>query len=78
VLQGFFVVTIRNNLSFPVYAFRDGILMGTDPIPPRMYIFYRSIPAGRHVFTVCRSPNGTDCRDSKTVVVDQDITVAFP
>lgn len=73
-----FKVTIQNNLGFPVYAFRDGSLMGTDPIPPRMYIFYRGIPAGPHTFTVCQNPNGTACRPTRRVDVQQDLTVTFP
>ncbi len=73
-----FKVTIQNNLGFPVYAFRDGSLMGTDPIPPRMYIFYRGIPAGAHTFTVCQTPNGGACRPARQVDVQQDLTITFP
>ncbi len=75
---GFFTVTMRNRLGFPAYAFRDGVLMGTDPIPSGMYIFYRNIPAGRHSFTMCRTQSGNSCQESKFVNVDQDLTIVFP
>ncbi len=77
-VQTAFTVTIRNNLSFPVYAFRDGQLMGTDPIPPRTYIFYRNIQTGPHTFTVCQTTTQSNCQEGRKVNVDRDLTVAFP
>ncbi|MFM8322146.1 MAG: serine/threonine-protein kinase [Chloroflexota bacterium] len=73
-----FTVTIRNNLNFPVYAFRDGVLMGSSAIPAHMYIYYRSIPPGRHSFTVCQTPSGQICQDTRQVDVQADLTISFP
>lgn len=73
-----FTVTIRNNLGYPVYAFRDGQLMGTDPIPPRMYIYYRNISAGVHVFFVCQTMAMQKCQDQRQVNLTEDLTITFP
>lgn len=73
-----FTVTIRNNLGYPIYAFRDGTLMGTDPIPPARYIYYLNIPAGVHIFYFCSNINGTDCTERREVNVNQDLTITVP
>jgi len=73
-----FTVTIRNNLGYPIYAFRDGRLMGTDPIPPARYIYYLNIPAGMHIFYFCSNINGTDCTERREVNINQDLTIAVP
>lgn len=73
-----FKVTIQNNLSFEIYAFRDNRLMGTDPIPPGMYIWYRGIPPGQYNFQFCRDQKATNCPYTKTVNVNQDLTINVP
>jgi hypothetical protein len=73
-----FTVTIRNNQNFEIYAFRDGQLMGTDPIPPAHYIYYRGIPPGSHEFTFCADMERNYCPVVKHVVVNQDMTIAVP
>jgi serine/threonine protein kinase len=77
-LRTAFTVTIRNNLGYPIYAFRDGQLMGTDPIPPARYIYYLNIPAGVHIFYFCANINGTDCTGRREVNVNQDLTITVP
>lgn len=74
----FFTVTIRNNLSYPIYAFRNNTIMGTDPIPPGRYIWYRSIPLGAHVFRFCRDDRMMQCVEQRQINVDQDLTIALP
>jgi serine/threonine-protein kinase len=73
-----FKVTIRNNESYPIYAFRDGTLMGSDPIPPGKYIWYLNIPAGLHNFRFCLDMSQGQCPYEKQVMVDQDITINVP
>ncbi len=73
-----FTVTIRNNLGYPILAHRDGSLMGTDPIPPGMYIYYKGIPPGPHNFTFCRYDQPSKCPYNRTVNIDSDLTIAVP
>lgn len=73
-----FKVTIRNNLGNNIYAFRDGRLMGTDPIPPGRYIWYSGIPRGTYTFSFCTDPNMGHCVAQKKVTVDQDLTINVP
>ena len=71
-------VTIRNNLSDPIYAFRNSTLMGTAPIPPGKYIWYLNIPVGEHAFKFCLDMAASDCVAEKYATVDQDITISVP
>jgi hypothetical protein len=73
-----FTVTIRNNTANPIYAFRDDRLMGTDPIPPAHYIFYKSIPPGPHTFRFCADIEGIICEETRQVNVDQDMAITVP
>jgi serine/threonine-protein kinase len=73
-----FTVTIRNNLGYPILAYRDGQMMGTDPIPPGMYIYYKGIPPGRHTFTMCHYEFSNQCPTEKTVEVYSDMTITAP
>ncbi len=52
--------------------------MGTDPIPPRMYIYYRNISAGVHVFFVCQTMAMQKCQDQRQVNLTEDLTITFP
>jgi len=70
-----FRVTIRNNKADPIYAFRDGALMGTDAIPPGRYIWYLNIPYGQRLFRFCLDPFQSQCFDEKQIMVDDDITI---
>jgi len=70
-----FKVTIMNNSGNPIWAFRDGTLMGTDPIPPGKYIWYLNIPAGPHQFVFCLDMGGNQCPYGKQVNVKGDVTV---
>jgi len=74
-MPAFFKVTIYNNSGAPVYAFRDGQIMGTDPIPPGKYIWYKSIPPGPHVFFFCADPIAKRCFGEKQVMVDKDLDI---
>jgi len=73
-----FKVTIRNNESYPIYAFRNGTLMGTDPIPPGKYIWYLNIPGGQYMFYFCLDTFQSQCPIQKQVMVDQDVTINVP
>ena len=73
-----FKVTIRNNESYPIYAFRNGTLMGTDAIPPGKYIWYLNIPGGQYLFILCLDMYQSQCPIQKQVVVDQDVTINVP
>ncbi len=73
-----FKVTIRNNESYPIYAFRNGSLMGTDAIPPGKYIWYLNIPAGQYLFSFCLDMSQTQCPIQKQVMVDKDTTISVP
>lgn len=73
-----FTVTIRNNTANPFYAFRDGRIMGTDPIPPARYIYYKSIPPGAHTFSFCLDLQGRNCFETRHVTVEQDLTITVP
>lgn len=78
VLQTRFTVTIRNNLGYPIYAYRNGKLMGTDPIPPGKYIWYLNIPGGMHQFTFCADAQMTQCPHTIQVLVDRDLEIGVP
>jgi serine/threonine protein kinase len=71
-----FTVTIRNLMGFPIYTFRNGTLMGTDPIPPGMFIYYLNIPAGQQVFRFCVDIRMTQCPEERQILLDEDITIA--
>jgi serine/threonine protein kinase len=73
-----FTVTIRNNLGYPILAHRDGQLMGTDPIPPGMYIFYRGIPPGVHNFEFCDYEQPSKCPYQRTEEINSDTTITVP
>jgi hypothetical protein len=73
-----FTVTIRNNSANPFYAFRNDRIMGTDSIPPRRYIYYKSIPPGAYTFRFCLDLEGLDCFETRQVVIDQDLTISVP
>jgi len=73
-----FKVTIRNNESYPIYAVRNGSLMGTDPIPPGKYIWYLNIPAGQYLFSFCLDNYQMQCPIQKQVMIDQDTTINVP
>jgi serine/threonine protein kinase len=73
-----FKVTIRNNESFPIYAFRNGTVMGTDPIPPGKFIWYLNIPGGQHYFRFCLDLSQSQCPVEKQVLVNDDITIGVP
>lgn len=77
-LPNFFTVTIRNNLSYPIYAFRNGVIMGTDPIPSGRYIWYKGIPLGMHVFVFCRDDQMFNCGEQRQVNVMEDLTITVP
>jgi hypothetical protein len=70
-----FKVTVQNNISEPIWAFRDGTIMGTSPIPPGKYIWYLNIPAGQHYFRFCLDMSQSECVQENQVMVDQDITI---
>lgn len=74
-LAGYYTVTIWNYLGFPIYVFRDGRLMGTDPIPPNRYIWYRGVPAGVHIFVFCQTPDGRNCTKERTYNIVEDTTI---
>ena len=73
-----FKVTVRNNLSYYVWVYRNWTLKGTDPIPPGKYIWYLNIPAGQHTFQFCRDMFASECVAEKIANVNNDITIVVP
>ena len=67
-------LTIWNFKAAPLYAFRNGVLMGTNAIPPNGYIWYR-IPPGQYQITLCVQPDYTQCVYDQVVNVDQDMEI---
>jgi hypothetical protein len=70
-----FKVTITNGLGAPIFPFRDGTLMGTDPIPPGKYIWYLNIPAGPHHFVFCLDMFMNQCVSDRQLVVNDDVSI---
>jgi len=75
VMPSSFKVTVHNNAGSPVYTYIDGQLRGTDPIPPGMYIWYKSITPGVHLFFFCTDPHGKNCFDQRQITVDKDMDI---
>lgn len=71
-------VTIHNNYPFPLFFYVDGTRLNSDPIPPKMYMWFSTISRGEHEFKLCNANDPYECPYKRNFNVQGDLDLQVP